>query len=136
MIRVLAAIGIVGKALNSFEIVDLLYNAYNRDDSEAFGVEKAVNAGFNDIYIDAQSIINKKITALNKEIEIRAQKKAKEVVETVLDEEQKQLKELEENIENVIGELAIKAIQEKSGLKQATVDKAVKHIKNNKVKGE
>ena len=50
VIRVLSGIGIVGRALNSFELVDLLYNAYNRDDSEVFGIEKAIDAGYNEIY--------------------------------------------------------------------------------------
>ena len=110
-IRALAGIGIVGKTLNSFELVDLLYNAYNRDDSEVFGIEKALEAGYNEIYVDAQSAIDKKIEALNSEIQMRAQEKAQECInEAVLDRE-KELRYIEENIEDIIAELAMKAIQ-------------------------
>lgn len=110
-IRVLAGIGIVGKALNSFELVDLLYNAYNRDDSEVFGVEKAIEAGYNEIYVDAQSVIDKKIEALNREIQMRAQEKAQECINEAVSEREKELKYIEENIEDIIAELAMKAIQ-------------------------
>lgn len=114
IIRILSGIGIVGSALNSYELVDLLYNAYNRDDSEVFGIEKALDAGFNEIYIDAQSVIDKKIDALNREIELRAQQEAKDAIQKVEDDRTKELEELEENIEDIIVDLAKKMLQDES----------------------
>ena len=112
VIRTLYGSGIMGKALNSFELVELLYNAYNRDDSEIFGIEKAREAEYNEIYIDSQSVIDRKIEALNKDIQIRAKEKAENAIEKVIDERNKELAEIEDNIDNIIEELAKKMIEE------------------------
>ena len=137
MIRVLSGIGIVGKALNSFELVDLLYNAYNRDDSETFGIDKAIEAGFNEIYVDAQNIIDKKIDALNKEIQVRAQEKAKEAVSTAIEERDKELAYIEENLESIIEDLAKKAIEDNDeNMEYEIKTRAIQKIENNKKKGE
>lgn len=136
MIRTLAGIGIVGKALDSYELVDLLYNAYNRDESEVFGIDKAVNSGFNEIYIDAQNVIDTKIEALNKEIEQKAQERAQEVVEEVKDERKKELQELEDNIDDIITQLAKKVVEKNERtIGEDTAQKAIKKL-NNKKKGE
>ena len=136
MIRVLSGIGIVGKTLNSFELVELLYNAYNRDDSEVFSVEKAIEAGYDEIYIESQSIIDKKIAALNKEIEIRAQNEAQRALEQVRDERSKELNDIEDNIDNIIEELAKQMIQdEKNNIPEDVRKEAIEKIeKKNKSK--
>lgn len=138
IIRVLSGIGIVSRALNSFELVDLLYNAYNRDDSEMFGIDKAIDAGFNEIYVDSQSIIDKKIDALNKEIQIRAQEKVKEVVEDVMNERNQELLDIEENIEDIIMDLAKQIIEDNENNMPTEIrNKAIEKIeKKTKVKGE
>lgn len=106
LISVLSGIGIVGKALNSFELVELLYNAYNRDDSEIFGIEKAIEAGYDEIYVDSENIIDKKLIALNKEIQIRAEETAKQAIDKVIDERNQDLKDIEDNIDSIIEDLA------------------------------
>lgn len=138
IIRVLAGIGIVGKALNSYELVDLLYNAYNRDESEVFGIDKAIESGYNEIYIDAQSVIDKKIEALNREIEIRANEEAKEAVEQVIDEKNKELQDIEDNIDSIIEELAKKVIEnEINNIPQKIKDEAMEKIdEKHQKKGE
>ena len=136
MIRVLTGVGIVGKVLNSFELVDLLYNAYNRDDSETFGVEKAIDSGFNEIYIDAQSAIDKKIEALNREIEFKAEEAVRDSIEEVEDEKSRELKDLEDNISDIILDLAKQMIDdEKNNLPQEVKEKAKKKIET-KIKGK
>lgn len=135
MIRVLSGIGIVGKALNSFELVDLLYNAYNRDDSEVFGIDKAIDSGYNEIYIDAQSSIDKKIDALNKEIQLKAQEKVSETLKEIEDERNQELAELEENIEDIIIDLAKKMIEdEKNNIPEEIKEKALDNIENKKTR--
>ena len=42
--------GVRGKILRTNELVELLYMAYNRDEAETFGLDKAVRAGFNELY--------------------------------------------------------------------------------------
>ncbi len=136
MIRVLTGVGIVGKVLNSFELVDLLYNAYNRDDSETFGVEKAIDSGFNEIYIDAQSAIDKKIEALNREIEFKAEEAVRDSIEEIEDEKSRELKDLEDNISDIILDLAKQMIDdEKNNLPQEVKEKAKKKIET-KIKGK
>lgn len=135
MIRVLSGIGIVGKTLNSFELVELLYNAYNRDDSEIFSVEKAIDSGYDEIYVDSQNVIDKKIEALNKEIQVRAQETAQEAIEKVMDERSKELNEIEENIDSIIEDLAKKVIEDEiDNIPMNIKNRAIEKIENKRKK--
>ena len=138
MISVLSAIGISGKPLNSFELVDLLYNAYNRDDSEVFGIDKAVEAGYDELYVDSQSVIDKKILALNNEIQLRAKEEAINTVNKVKDEREKELDEIEDNLEDIIMNLAKQMINdEKTNIPKDIKEEAIQRIDSKtKEKGE
>ena len=139
LVRVLSGIGVVGRVLNSFELVELLYNAYNRDDSEVFGVEKALEAGYDEIYIDAENVIDKKIMALNNEAPQRAREAAQKAIDQVLDERSQELKEIEENIDDIVAELAKQILADESTkIPQDIKDEAIEKIdkeKNKKKKG-
>ena len=50
LIRTLSGCSVNGKILDSNELVELLYVAYNRDDSEIFGLDRAMEAGYEDLY--------------------------------------------------------------------------------------
>lgn len=137
MVRALSGIGIVGKALNSYELAELLYNAYNRDDSEVFSIDTAMEAGFDELYVDAESAIDKKIAALNNEIQVRAREKAKGAVQEVLDERSDELKNIENNIDSIIEELAKQMILDKKSdipedVKKETIEKIEKKSKSKK----
>lgn len=137
IIRVLSGIGIIGKALNSFELAELLYNAYNRDDSEVFSVEKAIEAGYDELYVDTESVIGKKIEALRKEVQLRAKEEAQKALEQVLDERSEELKNIENNIDNIIEELAKQMILDESenipeDVKKETIEKIEKKSKSKK----
>ena len=137
IIRILSGIGIVGKALNSFELVELLYNAFNRDDSEVFSIEKALEAGYDEIYIESQSIIDKKIAALNNEIQERSQEEAKKALEKVMDERSQELKDIEENLDSIIEDLAKQIIQDESNnipidIREQSIQKIEKNSKRKK----
>lgn len=138
MIRALSGIGIVGKALNSFELAELLYNAYNRDDAEVFSVERAIEAGYDEIYVDTESIIDKKIAALNKEIQMRSKEEAQKAVEQVLGERDKELKDIEENLDSIIEDLARQIIQDQNNdIPEAIREEALENIeKNSKAKSK
>lgn len=138
IISVLSGIGIVAKPLNSFELVDLLYNAYNRDDSEIFGIDKAIEAGYDEIYVDSQNIIDKKILALNNEIQIRAKEEANKIINKVKDEREKELDEIEDNLDDIIMNLAKQMINdEKTNIPKDIKEEAIKRIENEtKEKGE
>lgn len=49
LIRTLFSCEMKCKILNSTELVELLYIAYNRDDSESYSVEKATQAGYSEL---------------------------------------------------------------------------------------
>src|SRR5699024_5465090 len=68
MIRTLAACEVGGKILSSNELVDLLYVAYNRDEQETFGVDKALRAGYDELYSTAPDVLDKKMRALDAKI--------------------------------------------------------------------
>lgn len=135
LIRTLSGIGVIGRVLNSFELAELLYNAYNRDDSEIFSVEKALDAGYDELYVDSESIINKKISALNKEIQTRSKEEAQKAIEQVKDERSEELRNIEENLDSIIEELAKQMIlDEANNVAPAIKEEAIEKI-NNKKKG-
>lgn len=136
IISALSGIGVVGKGLDSYGLVELLYNAYNRDDSETFGIGQAIEAGYNEIYIDSQNVIDKKIEVLNKEIELRSQEQAKAAVQEIMDERSEELKNIEENLESIIEDLAKKLIEEERNIPQAVKDEAIERIQNQKEENE
>jgi len=139
LVRVLSGIGVVGRVLNSFELVELLYNAYNRDDSEVFSVEKALEAGYDEVYIDAENVIDKKIMALNNEAPQRAKEAAQKAIDQVLDERREELREIEENIDDIVAELAKQILaDEATKIPQDIKNEAIEKIdkeKNKKKKG-
>ena len=49
LIRALFSCEMKCRILNSTELVELLYIAYNRDDAETYSVEKALQAGYNEL---------------------------------------------------------------------------------------
>ena len=63
IIRSLSACSVVGKILNSNELVELLYMAYNRDDAEIFGIDKALNSQYDRLYSTSPDIFKKKMKA-------------------------------------------------------------------------
>ena len=108
VIRTLSATGVSGKILNSNELAELLYVAYNRDESEVFNLQKAINAGCEDIYTTGKDVLDKKMEVLDQEIERKAFEKAKESIEEarVLTEKEKEIKEKEENMNELIRMMA------------------------------
>lgn len=106
IIRTLSVCGVNGKILNSNELVDLLYVAYNRDDSEIYSAEKVMNAGFEDLYSTAPDVLDKKIKALDKEIQQKALELAQEKVEEAKSDKELKLQKKEESMEDLIKDMA------------------------------
>ena len=106
VIRTLAACDVNGKILTSNELVDLLYVAYNRDEQEVFGIDKALRAGYDELYSTAPDILDKKMRALDNQIEQEAFKKANEKVIEAQSAKEKALQRKENNMDNLIDNLA------------------------------
>ena len=106
IIRTLYSCGVTGKILDSNELIDLLYTAYNRDDSEIYNADKAINAGFEDIYSTAPDVLDKRMKALDKEIEEKALELATQKVDEVRTEKELKIMQKENDMDKLIDEMA------------------------------
>lgn len=138
ILRTLSVCGVTGKVLDSTELADLLYVAYNRDASEIYGVDKAIKAGYDSLYTTAPDVINRKIEELDKIINERALDLANETVDKVYmkNKRQKELEMKEENLDSLIKEMAKNLIEENEGyIPKEIVEESIKEIdKNNETK--
>lgn len=133
IIRALAAAEVVGKVLTSNELVDLLYNSYNRDEAETYGMDKAVEAGYDDIYVTAPDVLEKRMVALDKKIEEEALNKAEEAI--LYATGTRKVKEKEESLDDLINEFAKQMIEEnREYFSDEIIDTAKEQIE--KMKGE
>ena len=106
-ISLLSVCGINSKILDSYELADLLYAAYNRDEAEVYDLKRAINAGYDSLYTTAPDIIDKKIEELDKKMEEDAIRKAGEVVNEVRHEKEneRRLKEKERNYDELVDQM-------------------------------
>lgn len=124
-----------GKVLDSYELVDLLYNAYNRDEAETYGMKKALQAGYDELYITAQDVLDKKIRALDAQIQEKALQEARMAIEEVKSEKQKQLEQKELTIDDLIADMATQILEESKGYIGEDITKAAKKKIRTKDKG-
>ena len=112
IISSISVCGVKGKILRTNELVELLYMAYNRDEAETFGLEKAFKAGYNELYSTAEDVYEKKIKELDKIIEEKAVIKAKEKIKEAKSELEQAAKEKEENMDFLIDDVARMLLEE------------------------
>lgn len=110
IIRALASAEVIGRVMTSDELVDLLYNSYNRDEAETYGISKAQEASYDDLYVTAPDVLQKRMVALNREIEEKALDVAEEAV--IYATNRREIEEKEENIEDIINEFAKQLVEE------------------------
>lgn len=133
IIRTLFACSMKGKVLDSNELVELLYVAYNRDEAEVYGVDKAIRAGYTELYSTAPDVLDKKMKAIDKEIEEKALEKAKLVVDEVKSEKEKSIEKKEQTMEELIDDFAKVIINEnKRYIGKEIADEAISKIDNTK----
>ena len=63
LIRSISVCGVRGRILRSNELIELLYMAYNRDAAETFGLDQAIQTGYDEIYSTAPNVLKKKMEA-------------------------------------------------------------------------
>ena len=123
--------GITAKIMDSNELSELLYVAYNRDESEVFGIDKALKAGYAELYSTSQDVLDKKMKELDKIIKENAVKLANEKINEAKSEKQIKIEETEENIDDLIDELAISFINDnKKYIDKDIIENAKEKIKN------
>lgn len=86
IISALSACSVEGKLLNSNELADLLYNAYNRDDRGLMNVKEAIDSGFYRLYSTSKDAFMKKAELLDKEIEKNARIKAYQAIKETIED--------------------------------------------------
>ncbi len=111
IINALFACQVTGKILNSEELVELLYIAYNRDESDLFWIDKMKQAGFGELYSTAPDVIEKKLKLLDKEIEEKSIKLANEKINEVRREKEIEAIEKEKNQEEFVTKQAKELIK-------------------------
>ena len=139
MIQALGACGIHGKILTSTELLQLLYVAYNRDESEVFELEKVIRSGYGELYTTALDVLDKKMLELDKAIQERAKVLANNVISEAIIENKKErmVKEKEANINKLTDEKAKQLISEsKSFLGEDLSNKSIQIIERKAAKRE
>ena len=116
IIRTLSVSSIVGRVLSSTELVDLLYVAYNRDEADVYGINKAIRAGYEDLYSTSQDFMDKKIQLLDAQIEQEAMDLAVNKVNEVRSEKQKEYERRVETRDDIINNLAQLIINENEAM--------------------
>lgn len=133
IIRTLSACEVGGKILNSNELADLLYVAYNRDEAEVFSVDRAIRAGYEEIYTTAPDVLDKTMRALDEEIERKALAMVNEKVMQARSPKQQKIDKKKESFEDLIrkrAEMILK--QNASYLGKETTEQAIELIKDEK----
>lgn len=130
LIRALFSCEMKCKILDSTELVELLYVAYNRDDSEAYGVEKAIQAGYNELYSTAPDVLDKRMRAIDEQIETSATNLARETIDEVRLEKERKIKKKEDDFEELVKQMAEALLKENEKyVGKDVTEKAIKKIK-------
>jgi len=143
VIRSIASAGVSGRVLESEELAELLYVAYNRDESEVYQLNRAIDAQYDALYTTAKDAVKKKAEKIEQEIEldaielttdsiVKAESKRQENKEKINRKkavEQKALEVLEEyrdELEDDLYELTKEEIAKKSSEEEKAVKKKIK----------
>lgn len=106
LVRAISVCGVVGRILDSYGLAELLYNAYNREEAETYGIDRAIKAGYDELYSTAPDVIEKKMKLLDEEISKKATDLAVREVEKVRYAKQNEYDNMQKNQSSLIYELA------------------------------
>ena len=128
--RTLAGCEVNGKILNSNELVDLLYVAYNRDEQETYGIDKALRAGYDELYSTAPDVLDKKMRELDRKIDEEGFNKANEKVIEAQSAKERALRQKEENMDDLISQMAELIIEQNRTIIGSDIaDDAINRVK-------
>ena len=102
--------------MTSTELVDLLYVAYNRDDADVYGIDKALKAGYNELYSTAPDYMDKKMRMLDEQIARDAARLANEKVIEAQTEKQKEYEKKVTTRDDIISNLAQLIIEQNEAM--------------------
>ena len=130
IINTLSRCQVSGKILDSIGLIELLYSSYNREESDVLSAEKAINGGYEELYSTSPDIIDKKMKALEKEVERRALELANEKIEET--KKEKEYRKKKENLNDLVVELAKGMIEhDKAIIGNEVADETIKKLEKN-----
>ncbi len=109
IIRLLASSEVGGRILDSEELAELLYVAYNRDGSETLQLSKALDAQYDALYSTSKDVLKKKMEILDREIEEQA---VDIVTDTLIDADKKRSETEEEEKMRMLQEKSLELLEE------------------------
>ena len=80
----LAPCGVQTSIMNSMELAEMLYVAYNRDESDIYNIRKALDSGFYRLYSTAQDVLEKKQIAIDNEVKEKAIAEAEQALQNAM----------------------------------------------------
>lgn len=136
VIRSLASCEVTGRILNSEELAELLYIAYNRDDAELLQLSKALDAEYDALYSTAKDVLRKKEEIIEKQLDEEAVELATKSIMTV-DEQMEQERLEKAKREKKVKQKALKLVnQYKDQLEGEVYERVVEEVTGNKRKVE
>lgn len=125
----LASCSVTGTILDSNQLADLLYVAYNRDDKSLMSVKEAIDSGFYRLYSTSKDVFMKKEEKLNKEIDEAARYRAIEAVrKSIKDGTYESPYETELDVEESVSRLANEYIRNDKNLDPEVSERAQQKI--------
>lgn len=128
VLRSLASSEIGGTVLNSEQIAELLYIAYNRDDSELLQLSKALDAEYDALYSTSKDVLDKKREQIEEQLNLDAVELVTESIisaDKEIQEAEKQRKALQKKAMNIVEEYKDQMSEE---LYQGTKKEIVKKL--------
>lgn len=126
IIRLLATSSVSGRILDSEELAELLYVAYNRDGSETMQLSKALDAQYDSLYSTSKDVLEKRKEELDKLIE----DKAIDIVTDALLDTQKANELTEEEKLKLLEEKSLELLEEyRDNIDPDIYEEAVKEVK-------
>ena len=133
VINSLFACQVTGRVLNSEQLTELLYIAYNRDESDLFWMEKIKQAGFDELYSTAPDAIEKKLKLLDKKIEEESVSLANQKIGEARRDKEIKAMEMEKNQEKLVQKKAKEIIQKhKRYIGEEVAESAIEKIEKDK----
>lgn len=128
IIRLLASSEVGGKILDSEELAELLYVAYNRDGSETLQLSKALDAQYDALYSTSKDVLEKKKEMIDKEIEEQA---IDIVSDSLMEVDKRNSKMTEEERMELLQEKSLEILEEyKDSIDPEVFEEAKKEIQS------
>lgn len=130
LISSLGVCDVAGKVLDSEELAELLYIAYNRDESETYQLDNALKAGVDELYSTAKNVLDKRMEEIDAEISAQANITANDAaVEAMMNQDKvRRAKQREERMNQLINEMAKDLLDENEQILGEDVVKDAKKI--------